>query len=127
MEISGKVKKIFDTQTKGSFTFREMVITTDEQYPQDIIIQFSQDKAELLSLYKPNDELKVSINIRGKEWENKLTNEIKYFNTITGWRIERLNQAQASSTSSNADFPQQIPQPVSAVNLSNESEDDLPF
>lgn len=90
MEITGKVKKIFDTQIKGTFTFREMVITTEEQYPQDIIIQFTQDKIDLLSLYKIGEELKVSINIKGREWVNP-QGETKYFNTIIGWRIERLN------------------------------------
>ncbi|MCB9202147.1 MAG: DUF3127 domain-containing protein [Flavobacteriales bacterium] len=124
MEISGKVKKIFDTQTRGTFTFREMVITTQEQYPQDIIIQFTQDKIELLDLYKIGDELKVSINIRGREWINP-EGEAKYFTTIQGWRIERLNQQVPTSS----DIPSETPVPQSANDLSADEneEDDLPF
>lgn len=125
MEITGKVKKIFDTQTRGSFTFREMVITTEEQYPQDIIIQFTQDKIDLLSLYKIGEELKVSINIKGREWINP-EGEAKYFNTITGWRIERLNPVQANQTATES--TPQVPQGNATVDLSvNSSEDDLPF
>ena len=125
MEITGKVKKIFDTQTKGSFTFREMVITTEEQYPQDIIIQFTQDKIDLLSLYKIGEELKVSINIKGREWVNP-QGETKYFNTISGWRIERLNPVNTTQTSSES-LPQ-VPQNNATVDLSvNSAEDDLPF
>lgn len=122
MEISGKVKKIFDTQTKGTFVFREIVITTEEQYPQDIIIQFIQDKTELLNLYKPGDELKISINIRGKEWISP-QGEIKYFNTIVGWRIERLAINQERN------FNQIIPQNLTSstpIDLQND-DDDLPF
>lgn len=115
MEISGKVKKIFDSQTKGNFTFREIVLTTYEQYPQDIVIQFTQDKIELLSLYQPGDELKIWINIRGRQWKSP-QGEIKYFNTISGWRIERLNQ-----NSSNYEMIQNTD-----LNLENE-ENDLPF
>lgn len=116
MEIIGTVKKIFDKQTKGSFSFREMVLTTKDQYPQNIIIQFVQDKIELLDLYKPGDELKVSINIRGKEWQNP-QGEIKYFNTISGWRIERINHID-SMNSNTEEFSQ---------SSFNNEDDDLPF
>jgi hypothetical protein len=91
MEITGEIKKIFDTQTKWNFTFREMVITTEEQYPQDIIIQFTQDKIDLLSSYKIGEKLKVFINIRGREWTNN-AGEVKYFNTITGWKVEKRSR-----------------------------------
>lgn len=120
MEITGKVKKIFDTQIKGSFSFREIVITTDDQYPQNIIIQFIQDKVELLDLYKIGDELKISINIRGREWINP-QGETKYFNTIVGWRIERLHIHLKNSDTVNF-----IPS-SSSFNVSNDEDDDLPF
>ena len=44
MEIEGKVKLIGETQTFGSngFRKRELVVTTDEQYPQHIMIEFVQ-------------------------------------------------------------------------------------
>lgn len=111
MEITGKVKKVFNSQTKGNFTFREMVITTNEQYPQDIIIQFTQDKVDLLDMYKPNDELKIFINIRGREWVNS-EGEAKYFNTIQGWKIERPSGYNNINTNNS---------PI------NDENDDLPF
>lgn len=115
MEISGKIKKIFETQTKGNFTFREIVLTTYEQYPQNIIIQFTQDKIELLNLYKPGDELKISINIRGREWINP-QGEIKYFNTISGWKIERLNPVVVENHGN-----------INSEYIKNKEEEDLPF
>lgn len=120
MEIIGKIKKIFDKQTKGSFNFREIVITTNEQYPQNIIIQFVQDKIELLDLYQCGDEVKISINIRGREWTNP-QGEIKYFNTISGWRIEKLNNFSSTNINKEEFIPSS-----SSFNIQDE-DDDLPF
>ena len=91
MEISGRIKKIFDLQTFPSgFQKKEMVVTTQEQYPQDILIEFYQDKIALLDPLNVGDEVKVHINIRGKEWINP-EGEAKYFNSINGWRIEKVS------------------------------------
>ena len=94
-----------------------MVVSTEEQYAQDIIIQFTQDKIDLLSLYKTGEKLKVSINIKGREWVNP-QGEAKYFNTIIGWRIERLNTNQETENT------HQVNQGSATV---DSSEDDLPF
>lgn len=125
MEITGKIKKIDETKTFGSngFRKREMVVTTNEQYPQMILIEFIQDKCDLLDNYKVNEDVKISINIRGREWINP-EGEAKYFNSIQGWRIEKL-QSETPST--------EVP-PIEAVDafkpadtISDEEPDDLPF
>jgi len=63
MEVEGKVKLVGETQTFGSngFRKRELVITTEEQYPQHIMIEFVQDKTDLLNSYAPGQDVKVSI------------------------------------------------------------------
>ena len=50
MQVSGTVKVINKTQEigKSGFTKRELVVTTSEQYPQDILVEFVKDKCELL-------------------------------------------------------------------------------
>ncbi|WP_394749561.1 DUF3127 domain-containing protein [Spongiimicrobium salis] len=121
MELEGTVKLIGDTQTFGSngFRKREMVITTDEQYPQDILIEFVQDKCDLLDQYRLGETVKVSINIRGREWVNQ-QGETKYFNSIQGWRIEGLeNNGTPPVAPSEAFEP--------AGDLNEEAHDDLPF
>lgn len=91
MELQGTVKKIFDTQTFASgFQKREIVILTDEQYPQPIAIEFLSDKIDLLQNVKEGESVKVGINIRGREWTNP-QGEVKYFNSITGWRLEKVS------------------------------------
>ena len=82
---------IDETKSFGAngFRKREMVVTTDEQYPQHIMIEFTQDKCDLLNNYKVGEPVKVSINLRGREWVNP-QGETKYFNSIQGWRIEKM-------------------------------------
>lgn len=124
MEVIGKIKLIGDVQTFGSAGFRkrELVVTTDEQYPQMIMVEFLQDKADLLNNYKVGQDVKVSINLRGREWINP-QGEAKYFNSINGWRIENLSQ----STPSAQNLPP-VDQFQQATSFSqDEPEDDLPF
>jgi len=122
MEVTGKIKKIDETKTFGTSGFRkrELVVTTEEQYPQMIMIEFVQDKCDLLNNFKEGDDVKVSINLRGREWVNP-QGETKYFNSITGWRIENT-QASGSNVPPAA---MQSFQP--ADNVSDDEPDDLPF
>jgi len=122
MEVIGKIKIIGDVQTFGSngFRKRELVVTTDEQYPQMIMIEFVQDKTDLLNNYSVGQDVKVSINLRGREWINP-QGEAKYFNSIQGWRIENLSQQAAPSNLPPVDQFQP------ASNVSDEEPDDLPF
>jgi len=124
MEVQGKIKMIGETQTFGSngFRKREIVVTTEEQYPQHIMVEFVQDKTDLLNNYSVGQNVKISINLRGREWENP-QGEIKYFNSIQGWRIEAID------TNTATDLPPMPPadafEPVNDLNV--EDNEDLPF
>ncbi len=125
MEVQGKIKLIDETKTFGNngFRKREMVVTTDEQYPQHIMIEFVQDKCDLLNSYAAGQDVKVSINLRGREWTNP-QGEVKYFNSIQGWRIESLQAEQP-----NQNIPPVPPMDAfePADDLNEEDHDDLPF
>lgn len=121
MNVTGKIKLINETQNvSASFKKRELVVTTDEQYPQDILIEFTQDKCDVLSSYKVNDNVTVDINIRGREWVNP-QGESKFFNSIQGWRI---NKSESNPTST-IQVPADNSEP--ATNFNEEEHDDLPF
>jgi Domain of unknown function (DUF3127) len=124
MEVQGKIKLIGETQTFGSngFRKREMVITTEEQYPQPIMVEFVQDKTDLLNNYQVGQTVKVSINLRGREWVNP-QGETKYFNSIQGWRIE--NMANEAATNMPPMPPEDAFEPIS--DFSEDDHDDLPF
>ena len=127
MEVAGKIKVInAEQQVSATFRKRELVVTTDEQYPQHIMVEFTQDKCDLLNNYKAGEAVKVSINLRGREWINQ-QGEAKYFNSIQGWRIERLQDAgSAPSSAPNAAAPE-TPVFPTAPNFTEEDHDDLPF
>ncbi len=127
MEIQGKIKVVGEEQTFGNngFRKRELVVTTEEQYPQHIMVEFVQDKCDLLNNYQIGQDVKISINLRGREWTNP-QGEVKYFNSIQGWRIENL---QPTGQEANADIPPVPPAEAfePADNLNEENHDDLPF
>jgi hypothetical protein len=125
MEVTGKVKVVgAEQQVSPTFKKRELVVTTDEQYPQSIMIEFVQDKSDLLNTISVGENVKVSINLGGREWVNP-QGETKYFNSIKGWRIEKLQ--------SEAPTAQQMPaMPAAeafapATDFKEEEHDDLPF
>lgn len=125
MDIAGKIKLLDETKTYGNngFRKREIVITTEEQYPQHIMVEFVQDKCELLNAFQVGQNVKIGINLRGREWVNP-QGETKYFNSIQGWRIDAMDQSQVSN-----EVPP-MPPPTSfepASDSPNEVEDDLPF
>ena len=124
MEVQGKVKLVGEEQTFGSngFRKRELVVTTEEQYPQHILVEFVQDKCDLLNNYKVGQDVKVNINLRGREWVNP-QGETKYFNSIQGWRIEGVK------ASAPAGMPEVPPAAAfePATDLKEEDHDDLPF
>ena len=124
MEVAGKIKWIDETKTYGTngFRKREVVVTTEEQYPQHIMVEFVQDKTDLLNNYQVGQQIKVGINLRGREWINP-QGEAKYFNAIQGWRIENLQQAAPASAAPVA--PAQAFEP--ATDLSEDEPNDLPF
>ncbi len=124
MEITGTVKKVFDEQQiSASFKKRELVITTEERYPQTILVEFTQDNTSLLNDVSEGQRVNVSINIRGREWQNP-QGQVKYFVSLNGWKIEADKPAGGAAPSSEppmdsysaADFP-----------ADDNEEDDLPF
>ena len=87
MEVVGIIKQVQEVTEKGTFKSRNVVVTTEEQYPQHISVQFVQDKVGLLDTFTEGQKVKVAINLRGREWVNP-QGESAYFNTIQGWKIE---------------------------------------
>ena len=122
MELLGKIKHIGDIKTYGDngFRKRELVLTTEEQYPQHILIEFIQNNCELLDNYSIGQTVRIGINIRGREWESP-DQGIKYFNSIQGWRIESLDDQVMDSAAEDL--------PIESENNPKDdlTEDDLPF
>jgi len=114
--ITGTVQVVFERIDTGNFSKRDIVIRTDEQYPQDISIQFTQDKCDLLDLYKPGEVVTIAYNLRGKAggWVNP-QGETKYFTTVQGWKIQRpQGQHAAPQTAGQQQAPARTMPPATA-------------
>lgn len=89
-DLTGKVKLVQEAQTFGSgFTKREVVVTVEEgKYPQDINVEFVQDKVSLLDALQVGQEVEITFDIRGREYNGR------YFNTLQGWKINAVGTAE---------------------------------
>lgn len=113
-ELTGKIKLIQDPQTFNSgFTKREMVVAVDDgKYPQEINLEFVQDKVSLLDSLLVGQVVTVNFDIRGREYNGR------YFNNLVGWKVQLMSAAEISEPehfNSNA-----APQPA-------DFDDDIPF
>jgi hypothetical protein len=91
MEVLGKLHALGESiSVSASYEKREVVIKTDEQYPQFIAIEFAQGKCNnILDTLSLGQEIKIGINLGGHEWVNP-AGERKYFNSVKGWKIEKV-------------------------------------
>ena len=123
MKVTGRIHFVGALRTVSEkFKSKDVVLLTDEKFPQYITIQFTQDKTELLTQNNIGEQVEVSINLRGREWKSP-TGEIKYFNTIEGWQINAVQTFSAEKfANKEADkmFNKDIVQEL-------EDENDLPF
>ena len=91
MDINVVIKRIEDIKEVGEkkFKTRTVVVTTEEQYPQTLAIQFTQERVNAMDIFNPGDKVKIAINLKGREWTNQ-AGEVSVFNTIEGWKIEKI-------------------------------------
>ena len=128
-KFTGTIKVIQDTQRiSEKFQKREFVVTdTTSMYPQDILFQATQDKCNLLDTFQVNDSVEVSFNLRGREWTSP-QGEVKYFNTIEAWRIEKQGQSQPMGMPSSGPSAMNMgTDSLPSVSANTEDDDDLPF
>lgn len=120
--MNGKLVVKNDTQQiKESFKKREFVISDEgSQYPQEIVFQLVQDKCDLIDPFEIGDEIKVNFNIRGRRWENPKTGEIRFFNSLDAWRLEKVSQEVTADNL--PPMPSNEP-----ANIDDSEADDLPF
>lgn len=126
-ELSGKIKVIEDTQSFSSgFTKREFVLTTsDSKYPQDIKFETVKDKTSMLDKLSVGQEITVSFDIRGNEYNGR------YYVNLNCWKIQAGGAqpaAKAPVKEPNFDNPFGDEEEPSADELrGNYDDDDIPF
>lgn len=118
-DLTGKIKILQEPKTFDSgFTKREMVvIVEDGKYPQEINIEFIQDKVSLLDSLQVGQEVTVTFDIRGREYNGR------YFNNLQGWKIDTLgNETAFTAEAGGGESP-----PSSNITPTDIYDEDIPF
>lgn len=108
-EVEGKLHKMFPTEQRSqSFQTREFVLEIpDGNYPQLIKFQAVQERCGILDAFKEGDNIKVSFDLRGREWNGK------YLTNLNAWRVDRAGsggsesnqEASNNNATGNENFP----------------------
>ena len=115
MELNVKIHSIGETQNvTDTFSKREFIVETQEEYKQYLSLQVIKDKCAILDDYKKGDEVTVSLNLKGKLWTDKQGVE-KCFNTLECWKINKVGSQQ------------QEPQSKEPVGIGVEEDSDMLF
>lgn len=87
LEVSGKVHHIGETEEVGGngFKKRQFVIETGGDYPQMVAFEVVGEKVDIVDGFDFGDEVDVSFNLRGRQWEDK------YFTNLQAWKITKSN------------------------------------
>ena len=129
-EAVGKIKLISETQSFPSgFTKREFVVTTSsDKYPQDLKFEIVKDKCSLLDSFDAGQEVQVTFDIRGNEYNGK------YFVNLSCWKIQAANggsggsePGRSSSESSRAQTTPGAEPSMGDLRNDEDFDDDSPF
>ena len=123
MNLKAKILEIFETtQVTDTFKKREFVVEYAEnpQYPEFIKFELTQDRCDLISQFKPGDEVDVWFNLRGRKWTDP-QGQVKYFNSLQAWKIDSV-QAESTKPEEGGLESQKEPEW-----LASDDDDDLPF
>ncbi|MAO45741.1 MAG: hypothetical protein CL823_01175 [Crocinitomicaceae bacterium] len=125
-ELKGKIKVLFEQQDFPSgFYKRDFVITTNEQYPQDIKLSALKERVEQLNGMSEGDNVIVKFDLRGREYNGN------YYVDLNAWRIESDGVVPVGSSSEQGGAQPAVdvaPLPdVEPMVIEPSSDDDLPF
>ncbi|MCC6816407.1 MAG: DUF3127 domain-containing protein [Saprospiraceae bacterium] len=116
--ISGKLHKKFEIESKtANFQTREFVIQSQEQYPQMIKFQLTQDRCSIVDNFNEGDVINVFFDLKGREWNDK------YFTNLQAWKIEKEGDSSSPAGESLVNQDESSGQ----FSKSSDSFDDLPF
>ena len=134
-DVVGKLHVVYETkQVSARFTKREFVVEVpDGKYPQTIQFQLSGDRCSVLDDFKVGDQVRVTFNLRGREWKSP-QGETKYFNSLDVWKLEAARQGAEDGSRRGGNRPppsseewgmRDEPRPHDLIGATRE--DDLPF
>ena len=136
LELEGKITRKEAKQSgqsaRGSWVKQDFILEyQDGNFPADVCFTaFGNEKVAELDRYQVGDEVKVSFNLRAREYNGR------WYNDVRVWRITPKNQAPVASPAASQPAPQAnygaIPEQAPAPSIEDmpaEEDDtnDLPF
>lgn len=120
--LIGTITEIKATEVVSEkFSKREFLVTEiAEQYAQTLPFTFTQDKCSVLDGYAVGEQVTVSYNIRGNEWNGK------HYVDLSAWRIEKYQGDTPAAIQPNQNFNQPALANIESPSGADDSED-LPF
>jgi hypothetical protein len=101
----------------SGFTKREFVVTTKDQYPQDVKFETIRDKTSLCDKLREGQEVTVYFDIRGNEYKGR------YYVNLNAWRVQTAEGGGGPAGAPEAAAPIDTDVPESAA----EDGGDFPF
>jgi len=141
MELIGKLEEVREAiQRTATFTVREFVLEVENprnaQWNDHILFQVSNNNVGLLDSFSVGQMIKVTFDIQGRRWTGQDGTQ-RVFNTLSAWRLESAENAQAAAPAQPAAAPAAQPaaapaQPAAAPAQPTQNgdiapTDDLPF
>lgn len=120
-EVVGKLYRIFPIEQKtSSFQAREFVLeVASGNYSEYVKFQAVQERCQLLDAFREGDVVRVSFDLRGREWNGK------FFTNLNAWRIEKTEGGAYPPASEAKQPADPFPDYTAAPPATNT--DDLPF
>ena len=95
--ITGKSGKTFTKRTLVLDAARYDTHTGEKKFDNYPSIEFSGEQMNKLDEFKEGDAVVVSFDINGREFKDEQTGEVKYFNSIRGYKVERYGGVEAKA------------------------------
>lgn len=127
--ITRKEAKLSGQSARGAWVKQDFILEyQDGNYPAEVCFtSFGNDKVAELDRYQVGDMVKVSFNLRAREFNGR------WYNDVRVWRISPAGQVAAPAAapvqqSSYGTPPPQAPAPsIEDMPAEDDGSDDLPF
>lgn len=123
--IGGRIQDILERQDiTEKFSKREIIVETNDKYPQIFSLQFVNDNIDKLEVaiekgMAIGEYIEASCNVQGRKWENKSTGKVSYFSSFDVWKLDRPHATEPTQ-----DAP---PEPETIPADKDIDPDNLPF
>lgn len=111
--VTGELTHIGEIQEFDSgFKKRQIVVTTDEKYPQTIPLDLIKDKVSEVDQIPLGTHICVHFNLRGNEWKDR------FYVNLQAWRVETGYKEGQQDTPA---------EPTPAAGSATDDSEDTPF